>query len=341
MERANLQSQVKGDHEPVVWKSPTQSPRAVVLEHPSAWDRDPCPSPEQPERFREWFEQEGYVVVRRALPTRLCQVGIEQFRREVLPDRLAFFERHISGKFERHCYTEAGFMKYPIMNLQDLAHRRHAGFRRAGLNLLTHPNVQRAVRILSGEPGRVVHTMYFDGNQTTWAHRDGHYIDSAQAGNMLGVWIAAEDIDPDAGRFFVVPRSHRMRVPGEEGDPNAADYKACMANFVRDGPLDCVAPVLRQGDLLLWKSMTIHGSLPTVNASCSRRSFTAHYVPCSHPYQWNVRTAASSRSVRVNKVEVILHRDHSSLLARTRDELRTEWPRLYGVLQALRPRTAT
>ncbi len=310
-------------------------PRRTVLEQPAGCGDDPCPPPSRPQEFRDWFEREGYVLVRGAIPPRLCQAGIDAFRAEVLGDRLGFFERHVSGKFERHQYTPGGYMKYPIMNLQDLASRRHAGFRRAGLTVLTHPAIQRALTVLTGEAARCVHTMYFDGNQVTWAHRDGHYIDSRNDGEMIGVWVAAEDIHPDAGRFFILPRSHRMRVPGEEGDPNSAQYKARMADFVRDGPLDCVAPVLRQGDLLMWKSMVIHGSLPTTDERWSRRSFTAHYVPLSHPYKWNVRSAQSARSLRFNRVEVMLHAVDGTRVARLRNHVRSEWPRAYGAARAL------
>ncbi len=311
-------------------------PRGTVLEQPAGYaDADPYPPLSQPQEFRAWFEREGYILVRGAVPPRLCQTAVDAFCADVLGDRLGFFERHVSGKFERHHYTPAGYMRYPIMNLQDLASRRHARFRRAGLTVLTHPAIQSALTLLAGEPARCVHTMYFDGNQTTWAHRDGHYIDSGEDGQMIGVWVAAEDIHPDAGRFFVLPRSHRMRVPGEEGDPNLPDYKVRMADFVRTGPLDCVAPLLRQGDLLMWSSMTIHGSLPTGDERWSRRSLTAHYVPASQAYKWNVRSRISERSMRFNRVEVMLHADDATRLARLRNHVRAEWPRVYGAARSL------
>lgn len=316
-------------------------PCRTVLQQPAGYcDEDPYPPLSQPHAFRAWFEREGYIVMRGAIPARICQSAIDIFRADVLNDRLAFFERHVSGKFERHHYTPAGHMKYPIMNLQDLQRRRHAGFRRAGLTVLTHPAIQRALLALSGETARCVHTMYFDGNQTTWAHRDGHYIDSNQAGQMIGVWVAAEDIHPDAGRFFVLPRSHLIQVPGEQADPNSSRYKTCMADFVRNGPLDCVAPLLRQGDVLLWSSMLIHGSLPTLDERWSRRSFTAHYVPASQPYHWNVRSRQSARRMRFHRVEVILHCDDSTALARLRNHVRAEWPRLYGAVRSLWARPA-
>lgn len=326
-----IQEQIAAGVAPEADKRIVVLPRDTVLERPrDAQDEEPWPTLEQPQALRAWFEREGYVLIRNAIPPRLCQAGIDAFRREALHDSLGFFERHASGKFERHVYTEAGFMKYPIMNLQDLSLKKHAGFRRAGLNILTHPTIQQAFITLAGEPGRCVHTMYFDGNQTTWAHRDGHYIDSGDDGHMIGVWVAAEDIHPDAGRFFIVPRSHRMKVPGEQGDPNSPGYKQLMADFVRDGPLDCLAPVLRQGDMLMWSSMLIHGSLPTTDEHQSRRSFTAHYVPVSQPYKWNVRAGKSQKTTRVNKVEVVLHADDSSLVKRLRNHVRADWPRVYG-----------
>ncbi len=313
------------------------SPRQLVLQHPRGTTHiEPYPLPDDTEAFRQWFEREGYVVVRNAVPAVLCESGIHAFRREVLPDRLGFFERHASGRYERHVLTESGFMKYPIMNLQDMSENKYPDFRRIGLDVLTQPRIQQAVEALCGEAGRLVHTMYFDGNQTTWAHRDGHYIDSGEAGQMVGVWVAAEDIHPEAGRFFVLPRSHSMKVPGESGDPNSDDYKAKMAEFVRHEPLDCLSPVLRQGDMLMWNSMVIHGSLPTTDPRQSRRSFTAHYVPRSHQYQWNVRSHSSHRSIVVNQVEVILHRDEATWVRRVRNSVRSGLPRVYGLAQAMR-----
>ena len=71
-----------------------------------------------PVALRSHFAQEGYVVVRHAVPGSLCQAALAAFERDVKPSR-AYFKRHASSDFERHVFTEAGFMKYPIMNLQD------------------------------------------------------------------------------------------------------------------------------------------------------------------------------------------------------------------------------
>jgi phytanoyl-CoA hydroxylase len=314
-------------------------PRDAVLPHPrnAAPDED-YPSIHDAQAFKAYYEREGFIVVRNAVPRSLCDAARHAFLSEVLPDKSSLFLRHESGTYDRHVFTEAGFMKYPIMNIQDLSGKKFPHFKRLGLDLLTQPTIQRAVQNLFGEPGMAIHTMYFDGNQTTWAHRDSHYIDSEPAGKMVGIWVAAEDIQPGAGRFYIVPGSHRTSVPGEQDDPNGAAYKLRMAEFVKNGPADCVAPVMKQGDMLLWACRTVHGSLPTSDQQCSRRSFTAHYIPRSHRIQWQGGViAAPAETVAVNGVAVMLHGTESSVVRHIKSILRS-YPSLYKVARDIKRR---
>jgi len=285
--------------------------------------------------LRAFFEREGYLVLRGVVPPAVCEAAREAFLREALPARFSYFKRHASGRYERHVYTEYGHMKYPIMNLQDIAGRRFGQFRQRGLELLTHPSIQQAIRALFGEAGRLVHTMYFDGNQTTWAHRDGDYLDSCEAGRMVGVWVAAEDIHPEAGRFYVVPRSQHMALAGTD-DPNGAAYKARLDAFVQSDSGAVLAPQMRQGDAILWSALTVHGSLPTGDARQSRRSFTGHYVPDSQPVRRLLAKRAVGHYVTVNNVAIALHQDCHTVQGLLRETLRADYPALYHLLQGLR-----
>lgn len=294
--------------------------------------------------LRAHYREEGYVVVRGAVPRELCARAIAAFAREVKPSR-DYFKRHASSDFERHVFTTAGFMKFPIMNLQDLPADRFGVFRETGLAMLAHRSVAEVVEALLGEPGRMIHTMYFDGNQKTWAHRDSHYIDAEQTGRMLGVWIAAEDIDPEAGRFYVYARSHVTPTPAglklDEIDPNGAEYKRRMEAFAGSSPLRLVVPALRQGDMILWSSLTIHGSLATTRPDRSRRSFTAHYIPGSQDFLWGRRARGSSAEIMVDRVPVVLHGDrplgqvHGALRAGER-ALRRHAPALFGAVKSVK-----
>jgi phytanoyl-CoA hydroxylase len=146
--------------------------RGIVLDRPASNDEFVLPLA-NPVTFATFYAEQGYAVLRGAVPKDLCDAAKAAFEREVRPSR-AYFRRHESGGFERHVFTRGGFMRYPVLNIQDLADPAFEHFRDNGLALLTHPNIRDVMALLLGEPGRIVHTMYFEGNQETWAHRDSH-----------------------------------------------------------------------------------------------------------------------------------------------------------------------
>jgi phytanoyl-CoA hydroxylase len=287
--------------------------------------------------FREYFQREGYVVVRHALPSALCTEAVDGFLKEVHLDTRALFQRATAPRYEPHVYTGAGHMHYPIMNLPDISSRRYPQFKGAGMALLTDKVVRRALETLFGEPVRLVRSMYFDGHEPSCAHRDkagGKPGDNPSGAAMIGAWIAAEDIDPGAGRFFVLPGSHLQQVPGEIPlDPRSARCQAAVADFAARGPLPLVAPAMGQGDLLLWNSMTIHGSLPATAPQCSRRSFTGYYTSRS---QIDDRHADAGASVMMGGMEILHHSEHRTLAGRAAILLRSEYPGTYTVLRRLR-----
>jgi phytanoyl-CoA dioxygenase PhyH len=60
----------------------------------------------------------------------------------------------------------------------------------------------------------------FDANTATPAHQDWWYLDSIPNGHLLAAWIALEDIEEDAGRFYVIPQTHKT-VLHESGMPHS------------------------------------------------------------------------------------------------------------------------
>ncbi len=170
-----------------------------------------------------------------------------------------------------------------ILNIQSLDDRHFAGFKRSGLEILTDPAVQAACRAILGTSGKLVQSMYFEGNPATWPHQDTYYLDAEETGRMTAAWIAVEDIAPGAGRFFVYPKSHLIDMVKNGGDFDIAfnhdRYKKLVIKVIRDHGLECRAPALQKGDVLFWAAKTIHGSLRTTQPHLSRSSFTAHYIP--------------------------------------------------------------
>jgi phytanoyl-CoA hydroxylase len=148
--------------------------------------------------------------------------------------------------------------------------------------------VKKINRAIFAEDGKLVQSMYFEGNSETWPHQDTYYLDSEAIGTMAACWYALEDIDAGAGRFFVLPGSHKIDMVknGKNFDVafNHSRYKELVKKIIIDKQLEFRAPFLRKGDILFWNAKLIHGSLRTSRPGFSRSSLTSHFIPASHRF---------------------------------------------------------
>lgn len=142
-----------------------------------------CPALADAAACKDFFQREGHVVLRGALPPAVCAEAVDGFLEEVHLDTRALFLRAGPERYAAHAYTDAGRMRFPIVNLQDISGRRYPQFKAAGLALLTDPALVRAVQALLGEPARLLRTMYSDGHCAAPMHERA----------LIGAWIAAED----------------------------------------------------------------------------------------------------------------------------------------------------
>ena len=75
--------------------------------------------------------------------------------------------------------------------------------------------------------------MYFDKNAGTPPHQDGYYLDTLPVGNLTAAWIALEDIDERAGRFYVVPNSQSINFDLTEEEIKTSDlYEKKVKNYL-------------------------------------------------------------------------------------------------------------
>jgi phytanoyl-CoA hydroxylase len=287
---------------------------------------------EQSTEIQKYYHDNGYVVVRGLLTENLCDRATASFAAEVKPFD-GFIYRQASGNPERHVFTDQGFMLNSLLNIQSLDRRRFPNFRAAGLELLTHANMQRAVSTILGEPGKLVQSMYFDGNPVTWPHQDTYYLDAEEVGRMMAAWIAAEDIAPGAGRFFVYPKSHVIDMAKNGGDFDIAfhhdRYKELVKRVIREHELVCRAPALSKGDALFWAAKTIHGSLCTTEPTRSRRSFTAHFIPDRSRFLQYQTRIKPLKCELVNGVRVHHPKDLSKRVSRSALFVETRFPRAF------------
>lgn len=282
--------------------------------------------------IRAYYEENGYVVFRGLIRREICDSVTPVFESEVKPYN-GYIYRQTTANPEKHKWTEHGLMRNPILNVQSLDPAAAGRFRALGTSIITHTEVQKAVAILLGEPGKIVQSMYFEGNPATWPHQDSYYLDAEEIGRMTAAWFAMEDIAPGAGRFFIYPRSHKidMHRNGEEFDIafNHARYVNLVKDVIQDYQLQCVAPALAKGDVLFWAAKTIHGSLRTTQTDRSRKSFTAHFIPRSSNFLQFQSRVMKLHLKAINGMDVHHPKDLSELANKAILFVETRFPRTF------------
>lgn len=265
-----------------------RTPNGLRVDTPETLAEDPSPrfGVDEPDAIRTYYGVNGYVVVKGLLPAVDCDRMRALWDSEVKPFDGKMY-RQATARLEAHRLNGKGWVMNPILNLQSVDPSKFPDFRRhAREQILSAVHLHRVFHTLFGEPGKIVQSMYFEGNSATWEHQDSYYLDSEHMGSMAAAWIALEDISATAGRFFVCPESHKLDWKRQSAVDNIATrhevYVQSVVNHMRQSGADVRAPALRKGDVLFWNGLTIHGSIDSHDPNHSRSSITCHAIPCSH-----------------------------------------------------------
>jgi hypothetical protein len=130
-------------------------------------------------------------------------------------------------------------------------------------------------------------TLNFPVGTQQEAHTDMVHFSSLPERFMCGVWLAMEDIGPDAGPLFYLPGSHRWplltnAMIGRRGygstlasaqDPFAEGWRALREAYgATEEPF-----LARKGQALIWSANLLHGGSHQVDCTLTRWSQVTHY----------------------------------------------------------------
>lgn len=233
------------------------------------------------------YLEHGFAIVREAIPKAACQRVTDRLKADIKPYK-GLLPR-IGGKDEVNKLNESGFIANTLSNLQNSRIVPHSidGYVEATLDVLTHTNLLAFHREILKSEITLISWNHFEGNPVTIPHHDSFFWGQDLAiGEVVGAWVALEDIQPGAGRLYVYPESHKSdfrefaaSTAKNGGVLNVAEssYRNLVIDYLKTCGIECKAPSLKAGDVLFWDSRVIHGSLVTSQPQYSRSSFTAHF----------------------------------------------------------------
>lgn len=233
------------------------------------------------------YLEHGFAVLRDVIPKAQCQAVLDRLERDIKPYN-GLLPR-IGGKEEVNKFNENGFLMNTLSNVQEsrIVPKKLNGYLTAALDVLTHRNLAAFRDSILKTAATLITWNQFEGNPVTIPHHDSFFwAQDLKIGEVIGTWVALEDIHPGAGRLYVYPGTHRpdfrdfAKAAGHpDGVLNVAEpsYRNLVVEYLKSAPMECKAPCLKAGDVLVWDSRTIHGSLVTSEPQYSRSSFTAHF----------------------------------------------------------------
>lgn len=230
-----------------------------------------------------YYQKYGYVVFRNLISIEIIEQFLNLYKNEIVFSSYPFF-RQSTNRYEVNSLNQFGHVEQSFLDIHD--YQKYPEFSTLARDIFCGNSIQDALRQTSGSSFfNLMQTMLFDANTETQPHQDWWYLDSVPNGNLIAAWIALEDIDERAGRFYVIPDSIK-NYDFHSDNPNLShpewlkrilDYKETHQNEIK-------APALKRGDVLFWNSKTVHGALPTSDPSFSRKSLTAHYIPSEYQF---------------------------------------------------------
>lgn len=166
------------------------------------------------------------------------------------------------------------------------------------LQLCCQPRLAAVLEELLGEPAGVHLCLTgWRSTQRNW-HFDQYLNEPYVGGFYAAVWIALDDIHPDAGPFEYILGSHRWWSPISQAkmrsvlgpDGRGPDWPTHSERVltplfeaeIAERQLSAERFLGARGDALIWHSRLLHRGSPPVDPDLERRGLIAHFSGINH-----------------------------------------------------------
>ncbi|WP_226018783.1 phytanoyl-CoA dioxygenase family protein [Novosphingobium sp. FKTRR1] len=153
--------------------------------------------------------------------------------------------------------------------------------------IATNPAIIDLLSRLYARPAFPFQTLNFPVGTQQPLHSDSIHFSSQPERFMCGVWLAFEDIHPDAGPLNYCPGSHKWPIitntmlnrprHDEKGPDAQGPYEGAWNAMVDTSGLPVERFLARKGQALIWMANLLHGGSPQADPNRTRWSQVTHY----------------------------------------------------------------
>lgn len=232
----------------------------------------------------KYYAEYGYVIIKNMIPEKKINKYLGSIDKVLDRKFTSFWRTQDTHRYIPLRKNNNGLLENSLGNPHALCWS--SDVRNSVINIVASNIVREVLECINGNSQfSLWQTMYFDKSTGTVGHQDSYYLDTIPNGSLVGAWYALEDINKDAGPFWIIPKSHKQLIyENDISKKRYADHDKfikVMSEYLNDKKLnvDIKPMLLDKGDCLFWHPYLVHGALENSNPILSRKSLTAHYYP--------------------------------------------------------------
>lgn len=159
----------------------------------------------------------------------------------------------------------------------------------AAKKMSLHPRVVEMIgHIFRDRPVVLQSLSFFTGSEQDM-HADFAFVPACVPSQLVGSWIALEDIHIDSGPLKYIPGSqHCPKFDWGDGifrtdksTRTARQFHDYLCDVARGWGLSEQIFTPRKGDALIWHGALTHGGAPVKNRALTRKAYVSHYSKSS------------------------------------------------------------
>jgi ectoine hydroxylase-related dioxygenase (phytanoyl-CoA dioxygenase family) len=253
-------------------------------------------TPEDGRLFEQWI-QNGFVVLEGAVaPERIDRYRAEldeAWRTGDAHTQIEIYE----GGMRRFVPLAERYRSQPHKVLDHHARSRLAR------EIQFAPRTVRFLSQLFERPPLAFQSLGFQWGTEQPMHQDTAYVVLRSPMEMVGSWVALEDVQVGSGELQYYVGSHRIpefvwfgrarAKPHELEDDRDFLRWVCAQSEALGCPLVPFRP--RKGDVLLWHADLVHGGARRERADLTRQSLVTHYCPVNVDPEWMGRLPSEGK----------------------------------------------